>query len=269
MSKRFGIALALSGLVLLAGLVWQILRPHEPVYGGKHLSSWLEQYATNHFVRPRSAADKEAETAIRQIGTNALPVLLKLIATKDSRLKQKLMARLPKAWVTWIYPRQADEYRSLGARGFVALGPIAKPVVPALMNLASDPDPRVRYLAIYALGSLGSAAQPAIPLLIQRLNDADDGTRIDAMQGLVAIHLEPELVIPVFVKYVKDPDQGQSMRWRAVQGLGNFGGQAKQAVPILLPLLRSEDELLREAATNSLWKIDREAAAKAGVKVNW
>ena len=68
-SKRPGILIAASSLVLLTGLVWEIRHLHEPAYDGTPLTSWLEQYSTNHFVRPRSAADKEAETAIRQIGT--------------------------------------------------------------------------------------------------------------------------------------------------------------------------------------------------------
>ena len=50
-SKRPGILIAASSLVLLTGLVWEIRHPHEPAYGGKPLTGWLEQYSTNHFVR--------------------------------------------------------------------------------------------------------------------------------------------------------------------------------------------------------------------------
>ena len=77
MRKRVYIALAVL-LVMLAGVIaWQVLRLREPVYQGKRLSVWLVQYGTNHWSAGRNGElDKQAEAAIRHIGTNAIPTLL-------------------------------------------------------------------------------------------------------------------------------------------------------------------------------------------------
>jgi hypothetical protein len=265
--KRFDILIASACLAILAGAAWQLLSPHEPVYQGKRLSNWLEQFSTNHWGKFNSTEDKEAASAIRQIGTNALPVMLKLMSKRDSRLTQKLMDFLPRLWVS----RRQDVLwgrRRLGATGFVALGPIARPAVPALMTLANDRDRGVRYHAVYALGHLGSAAQPAVPFLIGRLTDSSVTTRRHAMFGLAAIHLEPELVVPVMSEYASDHGADVVMRWAAIQGLGNFGAQAKAAIPVLVRLLSDQGETIRSVATNSLPMIDREAAVQASVERN-
>ena len=47
-------------LVILAGLItWQLQREREPVYEGKPLTAWLEQYGTNHWSN-RKAGELEA-----------------------------------------------------------------------------------------------------------------------------------------------------------------------------------------------------------------
>jgi HEAT repeat protein len=265
MKRRLRAVLVIM-LTCLAGLLaWQFLHPREPVYQGKTLTAWLEQFSTNHFTHRGSTADKEAEEAIRQIGENALPVLLELIAAKESAFEKKVAAILPKRWQRRLESQQAWYRRTLATAGFVALGPIAKPAVPALMGLASSENPDIRRHAVYALGHLGSAAQPAIPLLIERLEDPVEVVRGDAMNGLAGIHLQQELVVPVFIQYAADPEKDSGLRYTAIQGLGYFGSQAKAAVPTLLRLLNDSDSNIRLGVTNYLRLVDPEAAAAAGL----
>jgi hypothetical protein len=68
--------------------------PSEPVYDGKPLSAWAQQYGSNHWTANRAAAD-EAEFAVRQIGTEGIPFLLDLTRTRESSLQKKLRAVLP------------------------------------------------------------------------------------------------------------------------------------------------------------------------------
>jgi len=117
--KRFRILFVTLLTCLVGFLAWQFLRPHEPTYNGKFLSVWLEQFSANHFRHRGSVADKQAEEAIRQIGTNALPIFLKLITAKDSPLKQKLMAQLPKQWRPRLWSQQPWDRQMLGACTFV------------------------------------------------------------------------------------------------------------------------------------------------------
>jgi len=65
------ILLSCVGIAGFFALVW--LKEAEPEYQGKRLSKWLQIYGN-----PANTQDKElAAEAVRQIGTNAVPVLLK------------------------------------------------------------------------------------------------------------------------------------------------------------------------------------------------
>ena len=128
---------AITALVLAAlGAVFWILfgqGEREPVYQGKTLTCWMSD-----FLPDRDATPEELEQdtfAVRQIGTNAIPILLKWIS-RDGRLKQKM--------VTWIYdhPRAPFRIKSsvdknmLAASGFGILGKSqAGSAVPALIEI--------------------------------------------------------------------------------------------------------------------------------------
>ena len=61
----------------------------EPVYQGRRLSKWL-QLGRN----PDGSLTSASTEALRGIGTNALPTLLKMASCTDSRLKQNALAFL-------------------------------------------------------------------------------------------------------------------------------------------------------------------------------
>jgi hypothetical protein len=144
----------------------------EPVSQGKPLGVWLVQYGTNHWSAGRDGPlDKQAETAIRQIGAQAMPICLRRMRTKKSPLKLKLMALLPKPCLARFHWRDVYDYRIQGAYGLIALGEDAKPSVPHLIALLNDQDPDVRYPAVFALRSLGPVAGDAMLALIGCLKD--------------------------------------------------------------------------------------------------
>jgi hypothetical protein len=141
MKMRNRILLAALVVVVIGGLAWVAWpEPPEPVYHGKKLSAWLEQDAFNYLIdykQPppgyeaeaanRNRAREEAEVAIRHIGTNALPYLLKMVAVKDSALKEKLYTLLSKQSVVPIHLRCARDYHWMAEAGFGALGSEATP----------------------------------------------------------------------------------------------------------------------------------------------
>src|ERR1043165_424132 len=68
--------LILLGILVLAGLIVVVVGlDREPSYGGRNLSEWVWCLAPT--AQPSALA--EAEDAIRRIGTNALPCLLKWV----------------------------------------------------------------------------------------------------------------------------------------------------------------------------------------------
>src|SRR5438874_3105031 len=127
-----GLLMALVGLLGLA-----LFSHREPTYQGKPLREWAQQYGANHWSGTDRAPDKEAEFAIQQVGTNAIPFLLGMMRARDSALKKKLRTIVPEAWHEDLHLRDSsDEVRRVGAHGLAALGTNATAVVPALIELA-------------------------------------------------------------------------------------------------------------------------------------
>lgn len=270
MAKRVNIALAVLLLAVVGAIVWWVLSLREPVYQGKRLTFWLDQYHTNHWSAGRGGElDKEAETAIRQIGTNAIPIYLRIITTQESPLKLKLLALLPKRLLVNPQPRRLYDYRFLGAYGLIALGSGAKPAIPALIALLTDNDGDIRYAAVFTLRSLGPVAGDALPSLIKCLHDPNFSVQSDAILGLGEVHDDAQRVIPILVDLLdkpQNPQHSEIIHSDALWALRQFGLEAKPAVPSILKLLNDEREAIRSEATNALKAIDPEAAAGAGVK---
>ncbi|HZR15723.1 MAG TPA: HEAT repeat domain-containing protein [Verrucomicrobiae bacterium] len=264
MRKRYRIALPVLLVAVVWTIAWQVLRLPEPVYQGKRLSAWLVQYCTNHWsdghwsAARRGELDTQAENAIRQIGTNAIPTCLRIIATRDSPLF-KVVPLLPERWVAPFYKSSLPEYQFQGAYGLIALGADAKPAVPALIALLNDSHGEVRYAAVFALDELGSLAEEALPSMVKCLKPDE----------FHSIRVEPERAIPVLVRLL-DESQNQPhserIRGNAMSGLRQFRALAKPAVPSLLRLLNDSNGDIRWQVTNALMDIDPEAAARVGVK---
>jgi hypothetical protein len=269
MKRRVQIVLAILAVAALTVLVREILRFREPVYQGKRLSVWLTQYGTNHWSARGGEAEKQAANAIRHIGTNAIPIYLEMMTTRESPLKLKLMALVPRGWLARFHLRSVYNDRLLGDYGLIALGVDARSSVPALIALLNDTNPDVRYAAVFALRSLGPVAGESLPSLIKCLKDPEFTVQSDAILALGEIHQEPERVIPILVEFLAQPQNPQysvAIHGNAMWSLRQFGAQAKPAVPMLLGYLNDPEESIRSTATNTLRQIDPEALVNASVK---
>jgi hypothetical protein len=232
--SRFGLIIIVNLIVIcfLIGLYWHNTHANEPVYCGKRLTYWLDQYADYYEAGPGCAQRDEAESAIRRIGTNALPCLLALIVRKDSLLNRAL----PQAASQWLNVRRATYYETLGAYGFLALGEGSKAAVPKLIMIADSPDPEIRYRAIVALGGLGCEQHQIVPVLVKHLNDPRVAP--EAAQDLGLIHEEPAIAIPALLHNIGPSPSGFDNSYFAIKGLAGFGKEAQTAVPVLLKLLQ-------------------------------
>ena len=212
-NSRLLAALVLAGLFGAVAVIY-LTRPCEPVYDGKPVSYWVRGLASIH-VTHNAASNK----AFQHIGTNALPVLIKMLRTKDSKVK---------LWLSNLYYKQsfvhhhftlAEEDRIPAVLGFSELGSRAKPAVPALIDLLADEEisedaaralaaigseaveplisaltnrnPKIRLGAIAALGGLGSKARQAVAALSRCLGDEQSTIRLAAAEALKKINPEP------------------------------------------------------------------------------
>ena len=240
----------------------------------------------------RSLEFDRFDEALKQITTNEIPVLLEMLAAKDSATKTKLRELLEKA--PWLrIDVKTDEAFHYGAlAGFEALGSnavsaipqlgkilmssegestsalclavIGHESIPTLLEALTNSNWRVRHSAASALGFMGTKGEDAIPGLLQALKDTHQLVRYSAAEALGKIKMEPQIVIPALIETLDD--QEDTVKWNAAIALGKFGEKAKGAVSKLSLLAQRNDPYVSPHALEALQKIDPEAAAKAGNK---
>src|SRR5262245_38689092 len=86
MRRRRTVFISGSLACMAIGLLMMAARLREPSYHGRSLSDWLEALEQKEDIEGAA----EARVALRQMGTNALPHLLSMLRTKDSRFKSLL-----------------------------------------------------------------------------------------------------------------------------------------------------------------------------------
>jgi len=141
--RRYFFLLLLAVAVLVAVIAFAVFLDREPEYGGKKLSEWVETYDYDyriwHFDRNEP---HKADEPIRQIGTNAVPYLLRWMGYETPRWERKLWRALkpvvPSLINAW---ERSEEQKQRGAScsvcALMALGPRANGAVGPLAKIAS------------------------------------------------------------------------------------------------------------------------------------
>jgi hypothetical protein len=155
----------IASIAAIVAIAWP--KNEEPVYRGKKLGEWL-----NVYCRPMHKGDnkREAEDAVRQIGTNAIPWVLKWIG-KHPPAWSRAVGDLRASWspanrvinALQKRPLQISQKRWDAAIAFQILGPSAINAVPALANMLDDDNPGRHWPLdrwpppAYALSQIGDA----------------------------------------------------------------------------------------------------------------
>lgn len=276
----------LSGLLLFLifiAIAFRLsARASEPSYNGKPLSEWLLVLKEGH----TESSERDAQAAIRQIGTNGIPVMVDLISVYDDWSAKKVLSKLHNKDLTAYFKWDENPYsraknlRKLGLNGFSILGTNAECAVPqitkvlaysdeaprallavgpkgfsALTNAMNDSNMSVRDAIIRALGKGGGGDPEVIKqLLVNALNDPDKLIQLHTAELLQG--KEPELVIPVLISLLSD----NNYRWRAANLLAAYGPAAKSAAPDIFSIFTNQPDMMLLPA---LRKIDPDIAAQA------
>jgi hypothetical protein len=303
MGKKRSIALFILLVAVFGGLMWVVFQLHEPepVYEGKPLDFWLAAYNSGNYnlthpKGPPPPSRQEAGEAIHQMGTKAIPTMLRMLQQRDSKFKVTIMGLLQKQHLIKI-PFVSFANQNLEAmEGLMSLGPEASNAVPRLIELFGNDSSLFHKQAVAViLGYIGPAAGQATPTLLRSIIHTNQFLRNNVIFALGQIHTESKLVVPALIKCLNDPDV--LVRTQAAHALGEFGEDAQLAVPALIELFRKEPPkpasglliTLGGVMTTSSWvtatvpsvagiadvasatkealqSIDPAAAAKAGVK---
>jgi peptidoglycan/xylan/chitin deacetylase (PgdA/CDA1 family) len=282
---RARIAVFLSVSVGCALGVYVLFRSGEPEFEGKRLSDWLRDLETHPDMASRDW--KEASHAVRQIGSNAVPSLVRMIEVGDSKWKLQAVDWLQEAVSVDLTETLANVHNRRALLGFHLLGRDAasaapklqaliansdpqiagqalaalseiggEEVLPALLNTLTNGKPAVRIQAAATLGALRSRAGAAVPALVEATRDDDPGFRANAARALGEISLQADTAVPRLTEMLSDTNS--SVRISAAMSLGAFGTQAEAALPAMLALPRDFDDSSTRAISRAMLRIQCE-----------
>ena len=179
-------ALAAGGLVAIA--VWPSQK--EPDYKGKKLSEWVNDgvIITQFGGRNRVWTMEQSAEALRHMGTNALPFLVKWLAYQRPAWRKAAFSSYCKLPLRFqndsirrrIYGVDPATRRDAVLWCFWILGSDARPAIPDLVELTKTP--KAARDAILCLGFIGA---PAMPALTKLADSPDERLR---SQATLAIH---------------------------------------------------------------------------------
>lgn len=292
MKHRFAISRVTAAFLVLGtvGLLaaWlTIPNATEPEYDSQPLSYHLFSLTYGDVRRERAARE-----AVRAMGTNAVPQLIRILEARESSFKTCFneLARRQSLIRFRFEPLSVRQMHA--ALACQELGPVAAPAIPALAALVADPE--LAQWAVPALAEIGPQTFPlltnalfsgnatakvaaagslrhmrprelAVPPLLRTLESRDARLRSLAAESLGAVGLDSSAIVSALIPRLDDVDN--SVRISAARSLGWLGHSASAAVPKLIELYRAEEGMPGQwHVATALASIDSNAAEREGVK---
>jgi hypothetical protein len=244
------------------------------------ISFWLDTVATGKSLENRGKnllpgdvtewGERRTE-AIRGMGINALPFLVRWIGYESRPWRKKLSGMLAGTRLWPLVRDRGEDRAGLVITAFAALGDQSGPALPELTQLMKGTNFRPAFLALNAVDASGAVG---VPVLLDVLTNrgAYNGQRGFSVLGTMS-HLGTNayVAVPTLVDCLTnanpqvagtaavllgaigvEQDVDKEMRCRALFALGRFGERARPELPSLLQAMRDDDGSVREAATNAV-----------------
>ncbi len=238
--KHRALVIGVIVALIIVGVLLYITRDNDPVYQGTRLSQHLEAFRDSGLhmfgieqpVEPAVivfCADTQAVDAVARVGAEALPLLVHLLQARRSPFR---------VWISSL----GDRFPFL--RKYVAL----RPSVAGARQIG----------AIVAFHYLGLRAAPAIPKLVPLLSGSEYA--VPAVFAIVAIRPEREQDVLTLTNALRNARGAPEiepglLHSVALLALSTFGHKASGAIPVVMPYLKSTNEMLRAAAATALVRI--------------
>jgi len=229
----------------------------DPIYNGKPLSFWLREGA-DPVISGKLTRVQNANEAFNSAGTNAIPVLLKLLRAHDSPLKLKLIALAQKQSLITVHHVPAQILHLEAMNRFLRIKTTASNAVPGLIQIYHDNySYHSRYSAMVVLTYLGPASRAAIPIFLAESANTNVALRNFAITGLGSAHAQPEHILPVLLNALNDTNG--AVRATAAGALEHYGTEAIPALPVLRDLISDPDHQVQRAVRRALEAIEWQA----------
>lgn len=258
------IALFAIGIIISLG-------PEQPEHEGKPLSEWIDDIVDGNNT-------EAAGIAIRNMGTNAIPFLINMLSSRDSKGKEFLRLVGEKQSFIKLSTMSATERYALAVRIFEILGDDVKAAAtPQLAHVLTNDTESSAFTARVLVG-LG--VEGILPLA-SALTNQNSWVRTHAALVLGSLRVpgqDPEsplinsgplywmnqktaqgIVVPALIHALKDKANGT--RSAAAWSLGQIEYDASLVVPALCETLSDYDLEVRLSAAGSLGQFAEKAIA--------
>src|SRR5215831_8047681 len=161
-------------------------KPAEPVYGGRKLSDWLPDYN----YAPDSERHPRAEDAVRHIGTNALPFLLRWTDHQDTAVATQVrrayngVQHATGRGRFWENNRKERAYQA--AKAILTLRPEAYAAVPFLTRMFTGEGDDRKHNAAFALAHMGTNGLAPLSAALTNTNPDVRKVATNAFQRIAA-----------------------------------------------------------------------------------
>lgn len=241
------VTVLLLALTAVGACFYLFFHTAEPRYRGRTVGQWLSAYHYENgklIYKPIPGYDE----AIRALGTNAIPSLVRMLSAKDPLFYQPIVqffGDVQHPVVNWLRLNKAWLGRRDAAVGFGVLGPTATNVIPALLKTKPTGE---------LVDSLNAMGPDGLPLVLRTIEAGNDAIRFTGLFALQAKAYDRKTVVETWLHYANDPSP--KVRWAAVTLLWAAPLQERpEVLPKLQELQHDPDRKVAEMASLTLNRV--------------
>lgn len=236
----------LLGCGIAVVLVLTLWRERQPQFDGLPLSQWIVMLDGSD----PDISQQQAQLAIRSIGTNGVPFLLKWLRYQERPWRTRLAAqaaRLPGKFGDTVEELVRGRGLERQQRAFAALGilgPDAKPALPFLTRQLAGPDP---WTPMRVIGFMGDVGLPTIlTVLTNGSPTALRSLAIETLGSSLKGFSATNVVQSVVTACLEDPDREVALSAASVLCTRKIAQD--RAMQVLAQALESNSTSLRQRA---------------------
>jgi hypothetical protein len=249
--KRWiGMAAVLVAFAILAAVF--LPGEKEPEYQGKKLSEWVAMAQEN-------PDPPEVDAAIIAIGTNNIPLLLRWLDYKPSKLREWVddySGDVPDK-LKFLVRNRPDERADMAESTFQVLGMRAVAAIPELLRQAPQHDDGPDMRAFNCLGYMGEASFPAVARIVTNRNSPSRGEAVACIRSMTNLGTNTAPAVRLLSEFTRDSDR--QIAEDAIRGLGDLRAEPDIALPALIARMHGSDAALEADAMWSICKFGTNA----------